>query len=367
MGVKKLDEFYMKMALDLAKKGKGFTAPNPLVGAVIVKNGKVIGQGYHEEFGQAHAEVNAIASASECVSGATLYVTLEPCSHVGKTPPCSDLVVDKKIRRVVIGMGDPNPLVAGKGIERLRNKGILVSIGVLEKEIAQLNEAFIKYIVTKEPFVVMKSAMSLDGKIATVTGESQWISDAAARKRVHNLRHELSGIMVGIDTIIKDDPQLTARIPNGKNPIRIVVDSQLRIPLASVVLSQQDKAKTIVATTNRASSEKIATLTKMGIEVIVTSQRDNRVDLRELMKKLGAKGIDSILLEGGATLNFSALKEGIVDKVHVYLSPKIIGGKDAKTIVEGEGISSLENAFQLKRLNPVMVGEDILIEGYLDK
>ncbi|SEK46696.1 diaminohydroxyphosphoribosylaminopyrimidine deaminase [Carnobacterium iners] len=362
-----MDEFYMKMALDLAKKGKGFTAPNPLVGAVIVKNGKVIGQGYHEEFGQAHAEVNAIASASECVSGATLYVTLEPCSHVGKTPPCSDLVVDKKIRRVVIGMGDPNPLVAGKGIERLRNKGILVSIGVLEKEIAQLNEAFIKYIVTKEPFVVMKSAMSLDGKIATVTGESQWISDAAARKRVHNLRHELSGIMVGIDTIIKDDPQLTARIPNGKNPIRIVVDSQLRIPLASVVLSQQDKAKTIVATTNRASSEKIATLTKMGIEVIVTSQRDNRVDLRELMKKLGAKGIDSILLEGGATLNFSALKEGIVDKVHVYLSPKIIGGKDAKTIVEGEGISSLENAFQLKRLNPVMVGEDILIEGYLDK
>ncbi|WP_414838720.1 bifunctional diaminohydroxyphosphoribosylaminopyrimidine deaminase/5-amino-6-(5-phosphoribosylamino)uracil reductase RibD [Carnobacterium sp. TMP28] len=361
-----MDEFYMEMALELAKKGKGFTAPNPLVGAVLVKNGKVIGEGYHEEYGQPHAEVNAIASASESVSGATLYVTLEPCSHFGKTPPCSDLIVDKKIKRVVIGLVDPNPLVAGKGIERLRNKGILVGVGVLEKEIAQLNEIFIKYIVTKEPFVVMKSAMSLDGKTATTTGESQWISGEAARKRVHNLRHELSGIMVGVDTIIKDDPQLTTRIPNGKNPLRIVVDSQLRIPLAAIVLSQQDKAKTIVATTSRASSEKIATLTKKGIEVIVLSQRDNRVDLRELMKKLGAKNIDSILLEGGATLNFSALKEGIVDKVHVYLSPKIIGGKDAKTVVEGEGISSLENAFQLKRLNPVMVGEDLLIEGYLD-
>jgi diaminohydroxyphosphoribosylaminopyrimidine deaminase/5-amino-6-(5-phosphoribosylamino)uracil reductase len=357
----------MKMALELARRGIGFTAPNPLVGAIIVKDGKVIGQGYHQEYGQSHAEVNAIASASECVSDATLYVTLEPCSHVGKTPPCSDLVIDKKIKRVVIGMVDPNPLVAGKGIERLRNKGILVVTGVLEEEIRQLNEAFIKYIVTKEPFVVMKSAMSLDGKTATATGESQWISGEAARKRVHELRHELSGIMVGVDTIIKDDPQLTARIPNSKNPIRIVVDSQLRIPLTSIVLSQQDKAETIIATTEKGSSEKIATLIKMGIDVIVTSQQDNRVDLRELMAKLGAKGIDSILLEGGATLNFSALKEGIVDKVHVYLSPKIIGGKDAKTVVEGEGISSLKNAFQLKRLNPVMVGEDLLIEGYLDK
>ncbi|WP_034552724.1 bifunctional diaminohydroxyphosphoribosylaminopyrimidine deaminase/5-amino-6-(5-phosphoribosylamino)uracil reductase RibD [Carnobacterium funditum] len=362
-----MDEFYMRMALELARKGKGWTAPNPLVGAVIVKAGRVIGQGYHEEYGQPHAEVKAIASASECVSGATLYVTLEPCSHFGKTPPCSDLLIEKNIKRVVIGITDPNPLVAGKGIERLRNNGIEVITGVLEVEIQQLNEVFIKYIVTKEPFVVMKSAMSLDGKTATVTGESQWISSRTAREQVHGLRHELAGIMVGIETIIRDNPQLTSRTPNSKNPIRIVVDSQLRIPMVSTVLHYQDKAKTIIATTKRASREKLKTLKKMGIEVIVTKEQFGRVNLRELMRRLGARGIDSILLEGGATLNFSALKEGIVDKVQVYISPKIIGGKNAKTAVEGEGVLSLKSAFQIKRLKTVMVGEDLFVEGYIDK
>lgn len=254
-GVRGLDEVYMRMALDLARKGKGWTTPNPLVGAIIVKGGRVIGQGYHQKYGQPHAEVNAIASAKEDVTGATLYVTLEPCSHFGKTPPCSDLLIDKNIKRVVVGTLDPNPLVAGKGIERLRSNGIEVVTGVLEEESQKLNEIFIKYIVTKEPFVVMKNAMSLDGKIATVTGESQWISGESSRKQVHSLRHELAGIMVGIETIIKDDPQLTSRTLNSRNPIRIVVDSQLRIPIASKVLTQQDKAKTIVATTRRANKE----------------------------------------------------------------------------------------------------------------
>ena len=357
----------MRMALDLARKGKGWTTPNPLVGAVIVKGGRIIGQGYHQKYGQPHAEVNAIASAKEDVTGATLYVTLEPCSHFGKTPPCSDLLIDKNIKRVVVGTLDPNPLVAGKGIERLRNNGIEVVTGVLEEESQKLNEIFIKYIVTKEPFVVMKNAMSLDGKIATVTGESQWISGESSRKQVHSLRHELAGIMVGIETIIKDDPQLTSRTLNSRNPIRIVVDSQLRIPIASKVLTQQDKAKTIVATTKRANNEKLDTLKQMGIEVIVIKEKYERVDLRELMKVIGAKGIDSILLEGGANLNFSALEEGIVDKIQSYIAPKIIGGKEAKTAVEGAGIQLLKNAFKIDRMTPVMVGEDLFVEGYIVK
>lgn len=357
----------MRMALELARKGKGWTTPNPLVGAVIVKGGRIIGQGYHQKYGQPHAEVNAIASAKEDVTGATLYVTLEPCSHFGKTPPCSDLLIDKNIKRVVVGTLDPNPLVAGKGIERLRNNGIEVVTGVLEEESQKLNEIFIKYIVTKEPFVVMKNAMSLDGKIATVTGESQWISGESSRKQVHSLRHELAGIMVGIETIIKDDPQLTSRTLNSRNPIRIVVDSQLRIPIASKVLTQQDKAKTIVATTKRANNEKLDTLKQMGIEVIVIKVKCERVDLRELMKVIGAKGIDSILLEGGANLNFSALEEGIVDKIQSYIAPKIIGGKEAKTAVEGAGIQLLKNAFKIDRMTPVMVGEDLFVESYIVK
>lgn len=357
----------MRMALDLARKGKGWTTPNPLVGAVIVKDGRVIGQGYHQKYGQPHAEVNAIASAKEDVTGATVYVTLEPCSHFGKTPPCSDLLIDKNIKRVVVGMLDPNPLVAGKGIERLRNNEIEVVTGVLEEESQKLNEIFIKYIVTKRPFVIMKNAMSLDGKIATVTGESQWISGESSRKQVHTLRHELAGIMVGIETIIKDDPQLTSRTLNSRNPIRIVVDSQLRIPLTSKVLTQQDEAKTIVATTKRANKEKLETLKQMGIEVIMTKEKYERVDLQELMKVLGTKEIDSILLEGGATLNFSALEEGIVDKIQSYIAPKIIGGKEAKTAVEGAGVQSLKNAYRIDRMTAVMVGEDLFVEGYIVK
>lgn len=366
-GVRGLDDLYMRMALEMARKGKGWITPNPLVGAVIVKGGRVIGQGYHQKYGQPHAEVNAIASAKENVTGATLYVTLEPCSHFGKTPPCSDLLIEKNIKRVVVGTLDPNPLVAGKGIEELRSNGIEVVIGVLEEESQKLNEIFIKYIVTKEPFVIMKNAMSLDGKIATVTGESQWISGESSRKQVHSLRHELAGIMVGIETIIKDDPQLTSRTLNSRNPIRIVVDSQLRIPIASKVLTQQDKAKTIVATTRRANKEKLDMLKQMGIEVIVTKEKGGRVDLQELMKVVGAKGIDSILLEGGANLNFSALEEGIVDKIQSYIAPKIIGGKEAKTAVEGAGVHSLKNAFQIDRMTPVMVGEDLFVEGYIIK
>lgn len=359
-----MEEKYMQMALDLAAKGKGWVAPNPLVGAVIVKNGKVIGQGYHEKYGGPHAEVKAIASATENVTGATMYITLEPCAHFGKTPPCANLLIEHNIHKVVISMLDPNPLVAGKGVAKLKEAGVEVVTGILEKQSRKLNEAFITHMVSKRPFVVLKAAMSLDGKIATAAGESQWISGTESRQRVHALRHELSGIMVGVETVIQDDPRLTARLPNSQHPVRIVVDSQLRIPLTAKVL-QQNEANTIVAATEAADLVRKEALTKMGIEVIITKAKSGRVHLPELMAELGLRGINSLLLEGGGTLNFSALKAGIVDKVQVYIAPVLIGGQTAKTPVEGEGISALEEAFQMREWTVEKSGQDLLIEGYL--
>lgn len=361
------DTYFMQMALELAEKGRGAVAPNPMVGAIIVKDGRIIGAGYHEKFGEGHAEVNAIRSATEDVAGATIYVTLEPCSHYGKTPPCSDKIIEKKIGRVVIAALDPNPLVSGRGVKKLQAAGIEVVTGILAEESSRLNEIFMKYIVAKEPFVVMKAAMSLDGKIATRTGESQWITGPAARERVHQLRSALSGIMVGVQTVITDDPQLTSRIPGGKNPLRIIVDSTLLIPLEAKVLQNQELAKTIIATTERADRNKAALLEAAGIELLTVPAKDGRTDLKALMRALGERGIDSILLEGGATLNFSALQAGIVDKVQIYIAPKLIGGETAKTPVGGEGIEKLSQAFGVLDLKASSVGEDILLEGYLAK
>lgn len=361
------DTYFMQMALELAEKGRGAVAPNPMVGAIIVKDGRIIGAGYHEKFGEGHAEVNAIRSATEDVAGATIYVTLEPCSHYGKTPPCSDKIIEKKIGRVVIAALDPNPLVSGRGVKKLQAAGIEVVTGILAEESSRLNEIFMKYIVAKEPFVVMKAAMSLDGKIATRTGESQWITGPAARERVHQLRSALSGIMVGVQTVITDDPQLTSRIPGGKNPLRIIVDSTLLIPLEAKVLQNQELAKTIIATTERADRNKAALLEAAGIELLTVPAKDGRTDLKVLMRALGERGIDSILLEGGATLNFSALQANIVDKVQVYIAPKLIGGETAKTPVGGEGIEKLSQAFGVLDLKASSVGEDILLEGYLAK
>ena len=362
------DTYFMQMALELAEKGRGAVAPNPMVGAIIVKDGRIIGSGYHEKIGEGHAEVNAFRSATEDVAGATIYVTLEPCSHFGKTPPCSDKIIEKKIGRVVIAALDPNPLVSGRGVKKLQAAGIEVITGVLAEESSRLNEIFMKYIVKKEPFVVMKAAMSLDGKIATRTGESQWITGPAARERVHQLRSALTGIMVGVQTVIMDDPQLTSRLPGGKNPVRIIVDSTLCIPLEAKVLQNQDTAKTIIATTERADRSKAARLEEAGIEILsVPANDDGRTDLKALMRALGERGIDSILLEGGATLNFAALQAGIVDKVQVYIAPKLIGGETAKTPVGGEGIEKLSQAFSVIELKASTVGEDILLEGYLSK
>lgn len=362
----KLNEKYMELALTLALKGKGTVSPNPMVGAVIVKDGRIIGEGYHQRYGEGHAEVNAFKNASEDVKGATMYVTLEPCSHHGKTPPCAEKIVEKKIKKVVIGTLDPNPLVSGRGVKILQDAGIEVESGILNDKCIKINEIFMKYIVKKEPFVVMKSAMSLDGKIATSAGESKWITGEESRRNVHVLRKELSAIMVGVETVIKDDPELTCRIENGINPIRIVVDSTLRIPIDSKIIKTADKVKTIIATTKKAERNTIKILEDYGVQIIIAdTNKEGRVDLKDLMKKLGEAKIDSILLEGGAKLNFSALEQGIVDKVQIYIAPKIIGGQNAKGPVGGLGIDKLEQAFKLKEITYKTVGEDILIEGYI--
>ena len=355
----------MKIALDLAKLGKGKVNPNPLVGAVIVKDKKIIAKGYHEKYGEDHAEVNAFKNAKENVAGATMYVTLEPCSHYGKTPPCVDKIIDKKISRVVIGMMDPNKLVLGQGIKKLQDAGIEVEVGVLEEECKKLNEVFIKYIKNKKPFVVLKAAMSLDGKISTASGESKWITGNKSRSEVHKLRNDLSAIMVGVDTVIIDNPYLTCRIVDGRNPIRIIVDSKLRIPKDSNVLENTNDIKTIIATTEKAAKEKIDYLKNIGVWVIKTKSTDEKVNLKELMIKLGELKIDSILLEGGSMLNYSALEVGIVDKVLIYIAPKIIGGVNSKTPVGGNGIEQLKDAFKIKDLNISMVSEDVLNQGYI--
>ncbi len=357
----------MQRALELAIRGRGKVSPNPLVGAVIVKGEKIIGEGYHEAYGKAHAEINAFNNSTENVEGATIYVTLEPCSHYGKTPPCVDKIIKEKISRVVIGMVDPNPLVAGNGVKKLQEAGIEVVIGVLKDECEKINEVFIKYITERKPFVVLKTAMTLDGKIATKTGKSKWITGEQARYEVQQLRNQYTGIMVGVDTVIMDNPQLTCWIANGKNPIRIVVDSNLRIPFESNLIKNDKDIKTIVAITKTVSDEKVKLIESLGVVVIRTKSKNGKVDLVELLNKLGQMGIDSILLEGGGTLNYSAFESEIIDKVISYISPKIIGGSTAKTPVEGEGIKSLEEAFKLEQLTTKIVDEDIVIEGYVKK
>lgn len=358
-------EKYMKRALELAKLGEGRVNPNPLVGAVIVKDGRIIGEGYHKAFGGPHAEVNAFSNALEDVTGAHMYVTLEPCSHYGKTPPCAKAIVEKRIKKVTIAMKDPNPMVSGNGIDILRKNGIEVEVGVMEEEAKALNEIFIKYITTKLPFCILKTASTLDGKISTFTGDSKWITGEKSREYVHQIRNKVSSIMVGIETVIKDNPSLTTRIKEkkGRNPIRIIIDSKGRIPLDAKLLYEE--GSTIIVTTQKASEEKLIKLKELGVEIIKTPLKNERVDLVYLMKELGERKIDSILLEGGGTLSYSALKEGIVDKVMTFIAPKIIGGRDSKTPVEGDGIEFMKDAINLKNIEVQRFDEDILIQGYL--
>ncbi|SHH41248.1 diaminohydroxyphosphoribosylaminopyrimidine deaminase [Caloranaerobacter azorensis DSM 13643] len=358
---------YMKRALELAEKGAGFVNPNPMVGCVIVKNGSIIGEGYHKYFGQNHAEVEALNSVVENPENSTMYVTLEPCSHFGKTPPCVNRIINSGIKKVIIATLDPNPLVSGKGVEILKNNGIEVEIGMLENEARKLNEIFIKYITTKVPFCLMKTAMTLDGKIATKFSDSKWITSKTSRHYVHKLRHRYSAIMVGINTIIVDNPQLTVRLKNfkGKNPVRVIVDSRCRIPLDAKVVKDVSNARTIVATTVLADKSKTKKLKELGVEVLTTPTINGRVDLNYLMKKLGEMGIDSVLLEGGGTLNYSALKSNIVDKINFFIAPKIIGGHLSKTPVDGDGVPFVKDSFYIDNITIHKLDEDIMIEGYI--
>ncbi len=356
------DQNYMLQAIQLAKQGEGWTNPNPMVGAVIVKNGRIIGKGYHKKCGELHAERNAIASLTESAEGATIYVTLEPCCHYGKTPPCTEAIIEQKIKRVVIGSRDPNPKVSGKGIKMLQEAGIEVIEDFMREECDRLNPVFFHYITTKTPYVVMKYAMTLDGKIATKTGESKWITGEAARAEVQHMRHRYMGIMAGIGTVLADDPMLNVRVEGWKSPIRILCDSGLRIPLDGQIVKSAGKYRTIVAYADSENTEaKRKRLHEMGVETICCPDENNQVDLKKLMKYLGEEGIDSILLEGGGTLNDSALRAGIVQEVQAFIAPKLFGGMNSKTPVEGIGVRFPSEAVKLKCTDICQIGEDIRI------
>ena len=355
------DQEYMLRAIQLAKKGEGWTNPNPMVGAVIVKDGRIIGEGYHKKCGELHAERNAIASLTESAEGATIYVTLEPCCHYGKTPPCTEAIIEQKIKKVVIGSRDPNPKVAGKGAQILRESGITVVQDFMREECDCLNPVFFHYITTKTPFVVMKYAMTLDGRIAAYTGDSKWVTGETARLHVQETRKRLSGIMVGIGTVLADDPMLNCRIETGVDPIRLICDSQLRTPLDSQLVRTAKDIPTWIFCAH-AQSDRAAALEKAGVRVVSLPDADGkRVDLRAVMNYLGEQQVDSVLLEGGGTLNGEALRLGLVHKVQAYIAPKLIGP------VGCPGIAKMADALQLADLTITRLGEDILIEGRIRK
>ncbi len=363
-----LDEKYMRIALRLAEKAAGRTSPNPMVGAVVVKNGRVIARGWHKKAGEPHAEVIALAKAGSSAKGATLYVTLEPCSHVNKrTPPCSPLVIQSGVKRVVIAMIDPNRKVSGGGIRAIRKAGIEVVTGVLEPEARLLNEAYIKFITKGVPFVTLKIAQTLDGRIATAKGDSKWITGAKAREEGHKLRDRNDAILVGINTVLKDDPALTARIPDGRDPVRVIVDSRLSIPLNAKVLTQRSTAKTVVAALASAPRTKVNCLQATGVEVLFVKSNRGRIDLPDLMKELGKQDIMSVLIEGGAEINASALKAGIVDKIVMFIAPTLMTGRDSLCSIGGSSPVKLDHAVKLSEVTAQFVGPDLKIEGYVMK
>jgi len=359
------DGYFMKRALILARRAAGRTSPNPMVGAVIVRDRKIIAEGYHKKAGAPHAEVIAMKQAGGRARGSTLYVNLEPCCHIKKkTPPCTRAIIKAGIRRVVVAMTDPNPMVSGKGIQELRNAGIGVETGILEDEARRLNEAYIRFITVKRPFVILKLAQSLDGKIATSKGESKWITGEKARRLVHRLRNEMDAVMVGINTIIKDDPSLDCRLRGGRNPLRIILDSKLRIPCDARVLDHND-GRTIIVTTERANRDKMERIMDKGGQILIVNDRGGRVDIRDMMKRLGRMDIMSILIEGGSSIATSAISEGVVDKIMLFISPMIMGGTDSIPSIGGKSPPSLEDTVKVRELKVRKVGKDILLEGYL--
>ena len=362
------DRDYMIRAIELAKKGEGWTNPNPMVGAVIVKDGRVIGEGYHAKCGELHAERNAIASLTESAEGATIYVTLEPCCHYGKTPPCTEAILEQKIGRVVIGSRDPNPKVAGKGAKILREAGVIVEEDFMREECDKLNPVFFHYITTGVPYVVMKYAMTADGKIATRTGASKWITGEAARQSVQYMRHRYMGIMAGIGTVLADDPLLNVRVEGWKSPVRIICDSHLQIPMESQIVRTAGEYRTIIAYAGeKDTDEKKEALEARGLEVVSCPDENGQIDLAALMRYLGEQKIDSILLEGGGTLNDSALRVGIVHELQVFIAPKIFGGSKSKSPVEGLGAELPTDAVRLIYQGVSQIGDDILIRYLVDE
>jgi diaminohydroxyphosphoribosylaminopyrimidine deaminase/5-amino-6-(5-phosphoribosylamino)uracil reductase len=365
------DNRFMKMALDLAKKGEGFTSPNPMVGAVIVKDGKIVGKGYHQAAGKAHAEVNAVDDAGALAKGATLYVTLEPCNHIGRTPPCTEKIISAGIRRVVAAMTDPNPEVTGGGLDYLKSRGISITSGVCEPQAKRLNEAFIKYVRTKRPFTIVKCAATLDGRIATKTGDSRWVSGEESRRFVHRLRHAVDAIMVGIGTVEKDDPSLTARIAippkrfKPKDPTRIVLDTRLRIPEKAKLLRLHSHSDTILVTGPSVSGDKKSKLEKNGVAIIESPVKNGLIDLDRLMDRLGSMNVTSLLIEGGGRVIASALSAGIVDKIYFFYAPKILGGDDGIPICKGPGAEKMNQCIPVKNIKVHRFGNDVMIEGYI--
>lgn len=355
---------YMKRALELAKKGAGHTSPNPMVGCVVVKDGRIVTEGYHERYGEFHAERNALTRCEEDLTGAEMYVTLEPCCHQGNTPPCTDIIIERSIGKVYVGSMDPNPKVAGKGVKILQEHGIEVETGVLEKECLALNEIFFYYITTGMPYVAMKYAMTLDGKIASCTGDSKWVTGETARHHVHELRKQYSAILAGIGTVLADDPMLNCRIEEGVDPVRVVCDSSLRIPLSSQLVKTAGDIPVIVAYAKE-NPEKEKALLQAGVELI-SAGRDGRVDLAVLMRELGKRKIDSVLVEGGGAIHGSLLKSGLVQKIYCYLAPKLIGGREAGSPVEGDGFSRMKDALPVKEMEILPLGEDICISGRVE-
>lgn len=358
------DKKYMRLALRLALKGAGRTGPNPMVGAVLVRGGSIVATGYHRRAGSDHAEIVALKRAGERARGATLYLNLEPCDHQGRTPPCTAALIRAGVKKVVVGMVDPNPLVSGGGIRRLRRAGVQLRVGLLEAECRRLNEAFRKYITRRIPFVILKLAASLDGRIATSTGESRWVTGSSARQYVHHLRDQVDAVIVGAGTVLADDPRLTCRIPGGSDPLRVVLDGRLRIPLKAHLLHQREAAKTIVVTGSLAPMRKIETIRGYGATVWRFPLRRGRIPFAPVLKKLGKMGMLSVMIEGGATTAGWALKERVVDKVLIFYAPKLIGG-DGKEMIAALGIKKMSRCKRIRDMEVKRLGEDFLVSGYL--
>lgn len=359
---------FMRRALALAENGRGHVGPNPMVGAVIVREGRIIAEGWHHVYGSLHAERDALASCTESVAGATMYVTLEPCCHYGKQPPCTDAIIAAGISRVVIAMTDPNPLVAGHGAAILREHGIKVTTGLMEDESRHLNRVFIKYITTRHPWVVLKWAMTLDGRIASVTGDSKWVSGEDSRRMVHELRGRYMGIVAGIGTVLADDPMLNCRIEGMRQPVRIIVDSTASMPADCMIARTAGEFRTVLAHTGAADNQRLDRLRSCGVEFLLCScGADGMVDLDDMLGKLGAMGLDSVLVEGGGELNWSLVRAGLADEFFVFVAPKMVGGRVAKGPVGGAGFGKMSEACGIRTDSVKMVGEDVLVHGFSSK